>query len=49
MYRHLVEILKYIILSYVNAVVENCVMKSEIFLYVQYIIKSKCFILVFKL
>lgn len=49
MYSHLAENVKYSILFNVNAVVESYVMRSKIFLYVQYVIKSKYFILVFKL
>lgn len=49
LYSHLVGILKYIILSNVNGVVESCVMKYKIFLYVQYVIKSKYYILVLEL
>lgn len=44
MHSHLVGAFNYIILSHVNAVVKICVMKSKIFLYVQYV-KSKYFYL----
>lgn len=36
-YSQLVDMLNYIILPSVNAVVDGCIIKSEIFLYVQYV------------
>lgn len=45
---HFDEILIYIILLYIHAVVERCVLESKIFLYVQCCYcKSKCSILAF--
>lgn len=50
MYSPPVETFKlYYFIFYVHAVVESCDMKFKIFLYVQNVIKSKYFILVFRL